>query len=113
MDEDTFLKLLDEADRDLDAFPFWSTFKKACKANPIKGIESLTPGRQAMLILWEANSQVRNDNGTLESIELDDDEMPEKLQKLKQDLISHFMNQELDENALNNFFNTIASRIKF
>ena len=42
MDEITFLKHLDDADKDLDAFPFWRIFKKACAENPIKGIKKMT-----------------------------------------------------------------------
>ncbi len=112
MDEDKFFRLLDEADKDLDAFPFWGIFKRACKANPIKGIETLTPGRQAMLILWEANSQVRNENGKLESLPLYGDDMADKLQKLKDDLIRHFMNEDIDEAALDKFFRIVASKIR-
>tara|TARA_Y100001968_G_scaffold333428_1_gene396207 strand:+ start:4305 stop:4655 length:351 start_codon:yes stop_codon:yes gene_type:complete len=112
MDEDTFLKLLDETDRDLDAFPFWSSFKRACKANPIKGIEALTPGRQAVLILWEAHSQIKDENGNLNSTLLEGEGMSEKLQGLKDDLIGHFMNEQLDERALNKFFSSIVSSLK-
>ena len=57
MEEVDFIRLLDQADADMDAFPFWATFKRACAAHPIKGIDNLTPGRQAVLILWEANTQ--------------------------------------------------------
>ena len=57
MDEVTFLRHLDNADRDLDSYPFWRVFKKACADNPIKGIEKMTPARQAGIILWEANNQ--------------------------------------------------------
>ena len=39
MDEVTFLRHLDNADRDLDSYPFWRVFKKACADNPIKGIK--------------------------------------------------------------------------
>ena len=44
MDERTFLKHLDDTDKDLDAFPFWRIFKKACADNPIKGIKKMPPG---------------------------------------------------------------------
>ena len=71
MDEVTFLRHLDNADKDLDSFPFWRVFKKACADNPIEGINKLTPGRQAVVILWEANNQFRGSDGILRSIPLD------------------------------------------
>ena len=43
MDEVTFLRHLDNADKDLDSYPFWRVFKKACADNPIKGIKKMTP----------------------------------------------------------------------
>ncbi len=111
MDENTFLKHLDDADKDLDAFPFWRKFKKACADNPIRGIKKMTPGRQAVIILWEANSQYRGSDGMLKSVPLDGVNIEDKLQKLKDDLISHFMNQELDEKALNRFFRSIIKNL--
>ena len=112
MDEDEFIQLLDQADRDLDAFPFWSSFKRACAAHPIKGIDKLTPGRQAVLILWEANTQTRDENGKILTLPLDGELMPEKLDKLKEDLIGHVMNEDIDELALRRFFKSIAMRIR-
>ena len=112
MKEDEFISLIDQADRDLDAFPLWQKFKKACKANPVKGIENLTPGRQAMLILWEANSQTKDKKGNLVSLALNSDDISDKLQGLKEDLIGHFMNEELDEQALNRFFKSIVKNIR-
>ena len=111
MDEITFLKHLDDADKDLDAFPFWRIFKKACADNPIKGIKKMTPGRQAVIILWEANSQYRGSDGMLKSVPLDGENIEDKLLKLKEDLISYFMNQELDEKALNRFFKSIVKKL--
>ena len=111
MDEVTFLRHLDNADRDLDSFPFWRVFKKACADNPIKGIKKMTPGRQAVIILWEANNQYRGSNGILRSIPLDGENIEDKLQKLKDDLISHFMNEEIDEKALQRFFRSIVKKI--
>ena len=96
MDEITFLKHLDDADKDLDAFPFWRIFKKACADNPIKGIKKMTPGSQAVIILWEANTQYRGSDGLLKSVPLDGENIEDKLQKLKEDLISHFLNEDLD-----------------
>tara|TARA_B100000700_G_C14341120_1_gene532750 strand:+ start:144 stop:482 length:339 start_codon:yes stop_codon:yes gene_type:complete len=112
MEEDNFIKLIDQADKDLDAFPFWQKFKKACKANPIRGIDKLTPGRQAMLILWEANTQTKDRNGNLISISFDEENMYDQLQQLKDDLIGHFMNEEIDEKALNIFFQSIVKKLK-
>ena len=111
MDESTFLKHLDDADKDLDAFPFWRIFKKACAENPVKGIKKLTPGRHAVIILWEANSQYRDPDGILRSIPLDGENIEDKLQKLKDDLISHFMNEDIDEKALNRFFKSIVKKL--
>ena len=111
MDEVTFLKHLDNADKDLDAFPFWRMFKKACAENPIKGIKKMTPGRQAVIILWEANTQYRDSNGLLKSVPLDGENIEDKLQILKDDLISHFMNQDIDERALNRFFKSIVKKL--
>ena len=111
MDEDTFLKHIDNAEKDLNAFPFWRIFKKACMENPIRGIHKLTPGRQAVIILWEANTQYRGSDGVLRSVPLDGENIEDKLQKLKDDLISHFMNQDIDEKALNRFFNSIVKKL--
>ena len=111
MDEVTFLRHLDSADRDLDSFPFWRVFKKACANNPIKGIKKLTPGRQAVIILWEANNQFRGSDGILRSIPLDGENIENKLEKLKEDLISHFMNVEIDEKALHRFFRSIIKNL--
>tara|TARA_B100000212_G_C26947597_1_gene352845 strand:- start:5 stop:346 length:342 start_codon:yes stop_codon:yes gene_type:complete len=111
MDEITFLQHIDAADKDLDAFPFWRIFKKACAENPIRGIKKMTPGRQAVIILWEANSQYRGSDGQLKSVPLDGDNIEEKLQKLKDDLISNFMNQEIDEKALRRFFKSIVKNL--
>ena len=111
MDESTFLKHLDDADKDLDAFPFWRIFKKACADNPIKGIKKMTPGRQAVIILWEANTQYRGNDGILKSVPLDGENIEDKLQKLKDDLISHFMNEDIDEKALHRFFKSIVKKL--
>ena len=57
MDEKTFLKHLDAADKDLDAFPFWRIFKKACADNPFKGIK-----KTQKLLFWKKNIEkfIRN-----------------------------------------------------
>ena len=112
MNEDEFINLLDQADRDLDAFPFWASFKRACAAHPIKGIDKLTPGRQAVLILWEANTQTKDEKGKLLTLPLEGDHMSDKLAKLKDDLIGHFMNEDIDELALRRFFQSISRKIK-
>ena len=111
MDEVTFLRHLDSADRDLDSYPFWRVFKKACADNPIKGIKKMTPARQAVIILWEANNQYRGSDGILRSIPLGGENIEDKLQKLKEDLISHFMNEEIDEKALQRFFRSIVKNL--
>ena len=111
MEEDRFISLLDKADRDLDSFPFWASFKRACSESLIQEIKSLTPGRQALLILWEANSQSKSDDGELISSSIEGEAMAEKLEKLKSDLIGHFMNEEIDEKALRRFFKSIKSEI--
>ena len=71
----------------------------------------MTPGRQAIIILWEANSQYRGSDGVLKSVPLDGENIEEKLLKLKEDLISYFMNQDLDEKALNRFFKSIVKKL--
>ena len=86
MDEITFLKHLDDADKDLDAFPFWKIFKKACADNPIRGIKKMTPGRQAVIILWEANSQYRGSDGMLKSVPLDGVNIEDKLKEQSADI---------------------------
>ena len=111
MDQEEFIDLLDQTDRELDAFPFWASFKRACAAHPVRGVKELTPGRQAILILWEANSQTRDEKGNLVSINLEGDNMQERLQKLKDDLIGHFMNEDLDDGALRRFFMEISLRV--
>ena len=45
MDENTFLKHLDAADKDLDAFPF-GEFTKKLADNPIRGIKMTPVGKQ-------------------------------------------------------------------
>ena len=111
MDEVTLLRHIDSADRDLDSYPFWRVFKKACAENPIKGIKKMTPARQAVLILWEANNQYRGSDGILRAIPLNGENIEAKLQKLKDDLISHFMNVEINEKALQRFFRSIVNNL--
>ena len=38
MSKKNLINILDKADKDLDAFPFWASFKKACSENPIKDL---------------------------------------------------------------------------
>ena len=111
MEEQEFLRLLDQADRELDSFPFWASFKKACSQYPVKAVKSITPGRQALLILWEANSQTRNEKGEIISLSLEGEKMQDKLQRLKEDLIGHFMNEELDSRAVKKFVKSVVDRV--
>ena len=83
MDEFKLLKLLDKTDRELDAFPFWASFKRACSEYPIKEVDNLTPGRQALLILWEATVQRKNNRGEIISINLEDGDTVEKKNQSK------------------------------
>ena len=39
------------------------------------------------------------------------DNIEDKLQKLKDELISHFMNEDIDEKALNRFFKSIVKKL--
>ena len=97
MSKKNFINILDKADKDLDAFPFWASFKKACSENPIKDLgDNFTPGRQALLILWEAN---------------DDKNIDEKIDQLKADIIGHFFEETLDEKALKRFFQSVSKKI--
>tara|TARA_Y100000991_G_scaffold214684_1_gene203042 strand:- start:4581 stop:4919 length:339 start_codon:yes stop_codon:yes gene_type:complete len=111
MKENEFLVLLDKTDRDLDAFPFWSVFKKACNEYPVRGVQNLTPGRQALLILWEANSQSRDEKGKIISANLSTGNTQEKLERLKEDLIGHFMDDEIDDKALKKFIRSVVNRV--
>ena len=111
MDEFKLLKLLDKTDRELDAFPFWASFKRACSEYPIKEVDNLTPGRQALLILWEATVQRKNIKGEIISIDLEDDDMLEKIEKLKADLISNFVSTDIDQKALKKFFSSIKKNM--
>ena len=112
MKESEVLLHLDKTDRDLDAFPFWADFKKACSKYPVKGIKNLTPGRQALLILWEANSQTRDENGRIITANLSSGNTKEKLERLKEDLIGHFMNDEIDDNALRKFIQSVVREVR-
>ena len=111
MQEEKFAELLDQVDRDLDAFPFWASLKKACAPNATKNVQKLTPGRQAILILWQASSQTKDIKGNLISVELGGEMMKEKLETLKSELIGHFMNEELDDYALNRFFKSVNKQV--
>ena len=111
MDESKLIKLLDKTDRELDAFPFWASFKRACSEYPIKDVDNLTPGRQALLILWEATVQRKNSKGEIVSINLEDDDMVDKIDKLKTDLISNFVSTDIDQKALKKFFSSIRKSI--
>ena len=111
MNEDKLLKLLDKTDRELDSFPFWASFKRACAEYPISKVDNLTPGRQALLILWEATVQRKNIKGEIISINFEDDDMKEKIEKLKTDLISNFVSTEIDQKALKKFFSSIKKNI--
>ena len=112
MKESEFLLQLDKTDRELDAFPFWAVFKKACSNYPVKGIKNLTPGRQALLILWEANSQTRDESGKIITANLTSGNTKEKLERLKEDLIGHFMNDEIDDNALKKFIRSVVKEVR-
>ena len=106
------INILDQADKDLDAFPFWASFKRACAENPINDLGNrLTPGRQALLILWEANVQTKNQKGEIKSIDLDDKNIDEKIDQLKTDIIGHFFEESLDEKALKKFFKSVTQKI--
>ena len=111
MDELELLALLDKTDRELDSYPFWASFKRACSENPIKDVINLTPGRQALLILWEATVQRKNNSGEIISINLEDGDTIEKIEKLKDDLISNFVSTEIDQKALKKFFSSIKNNI--
>ena len=111
MKESEFLLHLDKTDRDLDAFSFWAVFKRACSKYPVKGIKNLTPGRQALLILWEANSQTRDENGKIITANLTTGNTKEKLERLKEDLIGHFMNDDIDDNALKKFIRSVVKEV--
>ena len=112
MSNKDLIKILDKADKDLDAFPFWASFKKACAENPIKDLgEILTPGRQALLILWESNVQTKNKKGEIESIALDDQNIDQKIEQLKADIIGHFFEENIDEKALKKFFKSVTKKI--
>ena len=110
MDELELLALLDKTDRELDSFPFWASFKRACSEYLIKGVENLTPGRQALLILWEATVQRKNNRGEIISINLEDGDTVEKIEKLKADLISNFISTDIDQKALKKFFSSIKKK---
>jgi len=47
----------------------------------------------------------------LRSIPLGGKNIEDKLQKLKEDLISHFMNKEIDKKALQRFFRSIVKNL--
>ena len=111
MDQIELLALLDKTDRELDSFPFWASFKRACSDYPIKEVENLTPGRQALLILWEATVQRKNNQGEIISINLQEGDTIEKIEKLKADLISNFISTDIDQKALNKFFSSIKKNI--
>ena len=111
MNQMELLALLDKTDRELDSFPFWASFKRACSEYPIKEVENLTPGRQALLILWEATVQRKNNQGEIISINLQEGDTAEKIEKLKADLISNFISTDIDQNALNKFFSSIKKNI--
>tara|TARA_Y100001978_G_scaffold4749_1_gene3909 strand:+ start:2979 stop:3314 length:336 start_codon:yes stop_codon:yes gene_type:complete len=111
MDQIELLALLDKTDRELDAFPFWASFKRACSEYPIKEVDNLTPGRQALLILWEATVQRKNNRGEIISINLEDGDTVEKIEKLKADLISNFISTDIDQKALKKFFSSIKKNI--
>ena len=112
MSKKNLIKFLDKADNELDAFPFWAAFKKACSENPIKELgNNFTPGRQALLILWEANVQTKNKKGEINSINLDDKNIDEKIDQLKSDIIGHFFEETLDEKALKRFFKMVTKKV--
>ena len=112
MSNKNLINILDKADKDLDAFPFWASFKKACSEYPIKDLgDNFTPGRQALLILWEANVQTKNNKGEINSIDLDDKNVDEKIDQLKADIIGHFFEETLDEKALKRFFQSVNKKI--
>ena len=111
MQSEKFTELLDQTDRELDAFPFWASFKRACAAYSIKNVEQLTPGRQAILILWQASSQTKDNQGNIVTVDLEGEMMQDRLEKLKEELIDNFNNEELDDYALERFFKSVNKQI--
>lgn len=112
MSNKDLIRILDKADKELDVFPFWASFKRACAENPIKDLgEILTPGRQALLILWEANVQTKNKKGEINSIDLDDKNIDQKIEQLKADIIGNFLEETLDEKALKKFFKSVTKKV--
>ena len=62
MSKKNLINILDKADKDLDAFPFWASFKKACSENPIKDLGDNFGFEQSMRNFYSTpNTRVPND----------------------------------------------------
>ncbi len=112
MNEQELLAAIDLIDRDLDNYPFWSSFKSICSQYPVEDINNLTPGRQAILIFWKATMEKNQPNLDFLKFIKESDNIHASLNKLKSDLINNFFNQDINENNLHSFFKTIASQLR-
>ena len=113
MNEIELISLLDSLDRELDSYPFWSKFKKFAIENPIRGIDELTPGRQVLLIMWKASFETTNQDKDFSEIIISSDNINERVNRLKANLIKNFSNERLNDDYMQKFFKVMSKKLSF
>ena len=112
MDEINLINLLDNLDRELDEYPFWAKFKKYAVEFPIKNVDNLTPGRQALLILWKASFEENNKDKDFAEIIIKGDSINERIKRLKSNLIGNFSKDKLNDVYMEKFFRIMSNKLK-
>ena len=113
MNENELLKLLDELDRELDQYPFWAKFKKYAVENPVRGIDKLTPGRQVLLIFWKASFENNSQGNDFAEMIISGDNISERINRLKSNLVSNFYTEKLDDKYMEKFFRLMSKKLSF
>ena len=111
MNEIDLISMLDTLDRELDSYPFWAKFKKYAIENPIKGFDKLTPGRQVLLIMWKASFETIDQDKDFTSIIKSGDNIYERINRLKSNLISNFSNEKLSDDYMQRFFKIMSRKL--
>jgi len=111
MNEIELISMLDKLDRELDSYPFWAKFKKFAIANPIKGFDKLTPGRQVLLIMWKASFETIEQEKDFTDVIKSNDNINERIDRLKSNLISNFSQDRLNDAYMQKFFKIMSSKL--
>ena len=113
MNEIELISVLDKLDRELDKYPFWAKFKKFAVEYPVTGIDKLTPGRQVLLIMWKASFENLDQEKNFSDVITSGDNINERVNRLKNSLISNFSSEKLDDAYMQKFFKLMSNKLSF